>query len=226
MSRLSCVQSNLWSDYRAFKVAYVPTIVRSKLHKSRLSCVQNCICPDYRAFIFFPDRVTLDARRHLVRSFRSGHITLSVWHLNLGRPGLKPPLIIPSNLCQLFLLTVVRIVHSTPSVTFNVTYLDEHSANISIWSNTNHFFELNASDTECEDGADGSGGPSSSCNIQVHARVPSGGVAATVDGIPSGVGRQISISSVNYDDEAGDSGVISDTFAITICTSKFFSKFV
>ncbi|XP_075239255.1 uncharacterized protein LOC142334815 [Convolutriloba macropyga] len=115
--------------------------------------------------------------------------------------------------------SVVRIVHSTPSVTFNVTYLDEHSANISIWSNTNHFFELNASDTECEDGADGSGGPSSSCNIQVHARVPSGGVAATVDGIPSGVGRQISISSVNYDDEAGDSGVISDTFAITICTT-------
>ena len=41
---------------------------------SRLSCVQNCICPDYRAFIFFPDRVILNARRHLVRSFRSGDI--------------------------------------------------------------------------------------------------------------------------------------------------------
>ena len=96
MSRLSCVQSYLWSDYRAFQVAYVQTIVRSKLHMSRLSCVQNCICPDYRAFkiayvqtivrsklhmsrlscvhFFFPDRVILNARRHLVRSFRSGHI--------------------------------------------------------------------------------------------------------------------------------------------------------
>ena len=72
-------------DFRAFKIAYVQTIVRSKLHMSRLSCVQNCICPDYRAFkfayvqtivrsFFFPDRVILNARRHLVRSFRSGHI--------------------------------------------------------------------------------------------------------------------------------------------------------
>ena len=96
MSRLSRVQSYLWSDYRAFQVAYVQTIVRSKLHMSRLSCVQNCTCPDYRAFkiayvqtivrsklhmsrlscvhFFFPDRVILNARRHLVRSFRSGHI--------------------------------------------------------------------------------------------------------------------------------------------------------
>ena len=74
MSRLSCVQNFLCPDYRAFKIAYVQTIVRSKLHMSRLSCVQNCICPDYRAFIFFPDRVILNARRHLVRSFRSGHI--------------------------------------------------------------------------------------------------------------------------------------------------------
>ena len=64
----------LCPDYRAFKIAYVQTIVRSKLHMSRLSCVQNCICPDYRAFIFFPDRVILNAWRHLVRSFRSGHI--------------------------------------------------------------------------------------------------------------------------------------------------------
>ena len=74
MSRLSCVQNCLCPDYRAFKIAYVQTIVRSKLHMSRLSCVQNCICPDYRAFIFFPDRVILNARRHLVRSFGSGHI--------------------------------------------------------------------------------------------------------------------------------------------------------
>ena len=72
-------------DFRAFKIAYVQTIARSKLHMSRLSCVQNCICPDYRAFkiayvqtivrsFSFPDRVILNARRHLVRSFRSGHI--------------------------------------------------------------------------------------------------------------------------------------------------------
>ena len=50
-------------DYHAFKIAYVQTIVRSKLHMSRLSCVH-----------FFPDRVILNARRHLVRSIRSGHI--------------------------------------------------------------------------------------------------------------------------------------------------------
>ena len=85
MIRLSCVPSCICPDYRAFKIAYVQTIVRSKLHMSRLSCVQNCICPDYRAFkiayvqtivrsFFFPDRVILNARRHLVRSFRSGHI--------------------------------------------------------------------------------------------------------------------------------------------------------
>ena len=37
-------------DFCAFKIAYVQTIMRSKLHMSRLSCVQNCICPDYRAF--------------------------------------------------------------------------------------------------------------------------------------------------------------------------------
>ena len=84
-SRLSCVQNCVCPDYRAFKFAYNQTIVRSKLHKSRLSCVQNCVCPDYWAFkfayvqtivgsFFFPDRVILNARRHLVRSFRSGHI--------------------------------------------------------------------------------------------------------------------------------------------------------
>ena len=83
-------------DFSAFKIAYVQTIVRSKLHMSRPSCVQNCICPDYRAFkisyvqtivrsFCFPDRVILNARRHLVRSFRSGHIDFrsgtSTWEL-------------------------------------------------------------------------------------------------------------------------------------------------
>ena len=36
--------------FHAFKIAYVQTILRSKLHMSRLSCLQNCVCPDYRAF--------------------------------------------------------------------------------------------------------------------------------------------------------------------------------
>ena len=45
------------------ETAYEHTFVRSKLHLSRLSC-----------FHFFPGRVILNARRHLVRSFRSGHI--------------------------------------------------------------------------------------------------------------------------------------------------------
>ena len=55
MSRLSCVPSCLWSDLCAFKgvydqVAYVQTLVRSKLSMSRQTCVQSCLCPDYRAF--------------------------------------------------------------------------------------------------------------------------------------------------------------------------------
>ena len=70
--RSSCVQKSSCPDFRAFKVAYVQTIVRSKrkfvrskinnlcVHvqtivrskvlMSRLSCVQNCLCPDFRAF--------------------------------------------------------------------------------------------------------------------------------------------------------------------------------
>ena len=43
----------LCPDFRAFKIAYVQTIVRSKSHMSRLSCVQKTLSPDYRAFIFF-----------------------------------------------------------------------------------------------------------------------------------------------------------------------------
>ena len=72
MSRLSCVQNALCPDFRAFKIAYVQTfvrskgkfvrskidnlcvhvqtIVRSKVLMSRLSCVQDCLCPDFRAF--------------------------------------------------------------------------------------------------------------------------------------------------------------------------------
>ena len=71
-------------DFRAFKIAYVQTIVRSKLHMSRLSCVQNCICPDYRAFIFFSrpcnfERTTPPCAFISVWTYR-----LSVWDLNLG----------------------------------------------------------------------------------------------------------------------------------------------
>ena len=84
MSRLSCVQNCLCPDYRAFKIAYVQTIVRSKLHMSRLSCVQNCICPDYRAFIFFSrpcnfERTTPPCAFISVWTYR-----LLVWDLNLG----------------------------------------------------------------------------------------------------------------------------------------------
>ena len=50
MFRLSCVQKCLSPDFRAFKNAYVQTIVRSKMPIFRLSCVQKCLCPDYRAF--------------------------------------------------------------------------------------------------------------------------------------------------------------------------------
>ena len=71
-------------DFRAFKIAYVQTIVRSKLQKSRLSCVQNCICSDYRAFVFFSrpcnfERTTPPCAFISVWTYR-----LSVWDLNLG----------------------------------------------------------------------------------------------------------------------------------------------
>ena len=57
----SCVQNSLCPDFRAFKILYDQTLVRSKLKfvrsfvrsktpMSRLSCVQTCFCPDFRAF--------------------------------------------------------------------------------------------------------------------------------------------------------------------------------
>ena len=63
---------------------YVQTFMRSKI-SVRSSCVQKCVCPDYRAFkvayvqtivgsFVCPDRVILNARHPLLRSFRSGHI--------------------------------------------------------------------------------------------------------------------------------------------------------
>ena len=58
--RSSCVQNSLCPDFRAFKILYDQTLVRSKLKfvrsfvrsktpMSRLSCVQTCLCPDFRA---------------------------------------------------------------------------------------------------------------------------------------------------------------------------------
>ena len=67
MSRLSCVQNCICPDYRAFKIAYVQTIVRSKLHMSRLSCVQNCICPDYRAFKIAYVQTIVRSKLHMSR---------------------------------------------------------------------------------------------------------------------------------------------------------------
>ena len=67
MSRLSCVQSCICPDYRAFKVTYDQTIVRSKLHMSRLSCVQNCICPDYRAFKIAYVQTIVRSKLHMSR---------------------------------------------------------------------------------------------------------------------------------------------------------------
>ena len=72
-------------DFRAFKIAYVQTIVRSKLHMSRLSCVQNCICPDYRAFIFFSRPCNVERTTPPCAFMWVWTYPLSVWDLNLGR---------------------------------------------------------------------------------------------------------------------------------------------
>ena len=56
--RSSCVQNSLCPDFRAFKILYDQTLVRSKLKfvrsfvrskipMSGLSCVQTCLCPDF-----------------------------------------------------------------------------------------------------------------------------------------------------------------------------------
>ena len=126
MPRLSCVQNCLCPDYRAFKIAYVQTIVRSKLHMSRLSCVQNCICPDYRAFIFFSrpcnfERTTPPCAFISVWTYR-----LSVWDLNLGYL-LKP------------------IIHNFLHLNYNDdTDIVENSANLSyIWRQTHERFLTN-----------------------------------------------------------------------------------
>ena len=86
-------------DFRAFKIAYVQTIVRSKLHLSRLSCIQNCICPDYRAFKIAYVQTIVRSFIFFFRPCNFGRTTppcafisvwtyrLSVWDLNLGNNG-------------------------------------------------------------------------------------------------------------------------------------------
>ena len=81
-------------DFRAFKIAYVQTIVRSKLHMSRLPCVQNCICPDYRAFkiayvqtivrSFFSRPCNFECTTPHCAFISVWTYRLSVWDLNLG----------------------------------------------------------------------------------------------------------------------------------------------
>ena len=56
-----------WSDYRAFKTAYVQTVVRSKLPMIRLSCVQSNICPDYRAFKVAYVQTIVRSKLHMSR---------------------------------------------------------------------------------------------------------------------------------------------------------------
>ena len=67
MIRLSCVQNGLCPDYRAFKVAYAQTIVRSKLPMIRLSCIPSCICPDYRAFKIAYVQTIVRSKLHMSR---------------------------------------------------------------------------------------------------------------------------------------------------------------
>ena len=104
-------------DFRAFKIAYVQTIVRSKLHMSRLSCVQNCICPDYRAFKIAYVQTIVRSKLHMSRlscvhffsrpcnferttppcAFISvSTYRLSVWELNLGKVRRNRPRFIVS----------------------------------------------------------------------------------------------------------------------------------
>ena len=78
--RSSCVQNSLCPDFRAFKILYDHTLVRSKLKvvgsfvrsktpMSRLSCVQTCLCPDFRAFKILYDQTLVRSKWKIVRSF-------------------------------------------------------------------------------------------------------------------------------------------------------------
>ena len=72
-----------WSDYRAFKTAYVQTFVRSNLPMSSLPCVQSYLWSDYRAFkVAYVQTIVRSffsrPCNFVVRSFRSGTSTW-VW---------------------------------------------------------------------------------------------------------------------------------------------------
>ena len=78
--RSSCVQNSLCPDFRAFKILYDQTLVRSKLKfvrsfvrsktpMSRLSCVQTCLCPDFCAFKILYDQNLVRSKWKIVRSF-------------------------------------------------------------------------------------------------------------------------------------------------------------
>ena len=70
----------LCPDFRAFKILYDQTLVRSKLKfvrsflrsktpMFRLSCVQTCLCPDFRAFKILYDQTLVRSKWKIVRSF-------------------------------------------------------------------------------------------------------------------------------------------------------------
>ena len=78
--RSSCVQNSLCPDFRAFKILYDQTLMRSKLNfvrsfvrsktpMSRLLCVQTCLCPDFRAFKILYDQTLVRSKWKIVRSF-------------------------------------------------------------------------------------------------------------------------------------------------------------
>ena len=51
ISRLSCVQSYIWPDFRAFQNQNsCAHFLKISAFMSRLSCVQKHLCPDFRAF--------------------------------------------------------------------------------------------------------------------------------------------------------------------------------
>ena len=79
---------------------HVQTIMGSKDPMPRLLCVQSCLCPDFSSFenayvqtfvrsLVFPDRLILNARHPLARSFWSGHINFrsgaSAWVVSIPR---------------------------------------------------------------------------------------------------------------------------------------------
>ena len=80
---LSTTPGSVCSDFRAFKVAYVQNIVRSKLPTSRLSCVQRYLCPEYRAFIRVSRPCNFERTTPPCAFISVWTYQLSVWDLSL-----------------------------------------------------------------------------------------------------------------------------------------------